>query len=248
MELPTLVTVTYNTWETYTQRLIEQVCHYINPNDYKEWLMVDNASSDGEKIDRNIDKIPIPHRQKFSLIRSDLNIGDLPQYNRVFRFSSTDKIIALSTDIRICESTVNFFSRQLDTFDIAGTPGPNLPKGMENPAIGGNWHWVPKLLVERGIEFDYTMHIQTWAFGVRLNPFIVSGGFWEPEDEQFLDKGNLIAGEISGSLRMRQHGFKVGLCFPIPAFHYGNVLPKEGFNAFDQKMGWPAFPRIEWDV
>jgi hypothetical protein len=92
------------------------------------------------------------------------------------------------------------------------------------------------------------MHIQTWAFGISLKAFQVSGGFWEPEDGKFLDKGNLIAGEMSISIRLRQHNYVIGLCRPIPVFHYGNVPPKEGFDKFDSDRSWPVFPRIEWDV
>lgn len=236
MDKPTLITVTYNTWETYTSRLIEQVFHYISPDDYTEWIMVDNNSEDADKIAKAMLSFPDGHREKFTLIRSDQNISDLPQYNRIIEDSvKTEKIVCISTDMRIFKITLPFFVEMLDWYVLVGQAGPFLPKGAEDEKVGGNWHWVPRLLVKRGIEFDHTAHVQTHMFGVLRTPFLKVGGFWEPEDKNYNDKGNLICSEIVLSLRLRQSGYRIGYTMP-PCTHYGNQ--QKNMDEYDRKRGW----------
>lgn len=240
----TIVTVTWNTWETYTKRLMETFFHYVDPSTYYEWIMVDNDSEDADEISDAMVKIPVAHRNKFTLARSDQNIQDLPQYNRVLRdFVQTPFVICLSTDVRIFKGTIPYIMTLLQSYDMVGTSGPSLPKGAEDPKIGGNWHWVPSLLVAREIDFDTTTHVQTHCFGVRRQAFLDVGGFWEPADGNFSDKGNLIAGEMSLSIRLRRADYKLGLK-KMPFYHYGCKLG-ESMDDFDRGAGWPLdFPRI----
>lgn len=233
----TIVTVTYNTWETHTSRLIAQVFHYVDPSWYSQWIMVDNNSEDADKITAAMCRFPPEHRERFTLIRSDKNIGDLPQYNRIFeRFVTTENIVGISTDMRIFRETIPWFNFLLEWYDLAGIPGYAIPKAVaaddDNPL-----HWIPRLLVERGLEFDHTAHIQTHAFCVRRSAFLEAGGFWEPEDENYLDKGNLITGEIMLSIKLRKLGKRI-LAVTLPMYHYGNQKSAQEMNDFDRARGW----------
>lgn len=233
----TLITVTYNTWETYTSRLVAQVFHYVDPSWYSQWFMIDSASEDGDKIAKAMPSFPPEHSKKFTLVRSDVNIGDLPQYNRIIeRFVATEKVVGLSTDMRIFRETIPWFNFLLDWYDLAGIPGPKVPRAVADMQEN-TWHWIPRLLVDRGLEFDHTAHVQTHAFCVRRSSFLEAGGFWEPDDGNFLDKGNLIAGEIMLSVKLRALKKRV-LGISLPMYHYGNQMSVEQMCDFDREHGW----------
>jgi len=246
MESPTIITVTHNTWGTFTSRLISTLYTYTNSTDYSQWFIVDNNSKDGRELVRASKVFPIPHLLKLSIIHSDKNIGDLPQYNRIIdQFVETEKIICISTDVRIFRHTIPIMTTLLDYYDMIGVPGPNLPKGAHIPEVGGNWHWVPRLLEDRNLDFDSTAHIQTHCFGIRKSAFMDVGGFWEPDDENWLDKGNLITGEIMLGVKLRKAGYRLGIC-ALPVFHYGNTMRSlDEIDEFDRRHGWDVdFPRI----
>jgi len=240
----TLITVTHDTWDTYTSRLAEQVFRYVDPDSYAQWFMVDNASPDGDKIAKAMTSFPPEHRRKFTLVRADENIGDLPQYNRVVdRWVGTDAVLCVSTDMRIFAETVPWFNFLLSLYDIAGMPGPKIPKSVaddeDNP-----WHWIPKLMLDRGFDtFEDTGHIQSHCVGFRREPFQDVGGFWEPEDRNYLDKGNLIASEMILSIKMRNAGYRM-LAVNVPMHHYGNQMSLQDMQDFDRARGWDVF----WDT
>jgi len=244
MDLPTILTVTYNTWETFTSRLVSSFFQYVDPFAYKEWLVVDNASKDGEKISRAMKVFPLPHN--FTLIHSDVNIRDLPQYSRIInQFVRTEKVICISTDIRLFPHSIQLISTLLDYYDMVGIPGPYMLKGMHTEETGGGWHWVPKLLEDRNLDFDNTAHIQTHCFGIRRSAFLDVGGFWESPDNEFGDKGDLIAAEVYLGYKLRTKGYKLGFC-SLPIYHYGNAAKSQDeLDEFDRKRGWAVdFPRI----
>lgn len=234
---PTIVTVTFDTWSSYTSRLLASFFHYIQPTEYHQWIMVDSTSDDYEKIMEALPSFPAEHREKFMLLRKE-NVVDLPQYNRIIPNLETEKVICISTDVRIWAITIKYISALLDFFDMVGEPGPFLSREGADKEVGGVWHWVPKLLVDRGIDFDYTPHVQTHCFGIRKSAFVDAGGFWVPEDGNYADKGNLISGEVSFGTRMLNSGHTLGLC-TLPAFHYGNSYKtREELDNFDKKRGW----------
>lgn len=242
---PTLLTVTWNTWESYTSRLIDQVFSFVDPTWYAEWIMVDSNSDDAEKIYKSMLTFPQKHKEKFTLVRSDMNMSDLPQYNRMIKeFVRSDTVVCISTDMRIFEDTIPWFALYLHFYDAVGMAGPALPKEHADKKVGGDWHWVPKLLVDRELDFDNTTHIQSHCIGLRTKPFRSVGGFWEPSDGNYLDKGHLITGEIMLSYKLRAAGYKLGLG-AIPAFHYGNQMKdRELLDQFDTKANWPLPRRI----
>lgn len=238
-DLPTVVTVTWNTWETYTSRLLDSFFHYVSPDQYAQWIMVDSDSEDREKIAAAMVHFPEGHREKFTLVGANLNVSDLPQYNRVIpKYVQTEKVICISTDVRIWDNTVPFFTNFLDDYDMVGVQGPTLPRSAADEKLGGSWHWVPALLIARNLEFDSTLHIQTHCFGVKRSAFVEVGGFWEPGDERYLDKGNLITGEIYFSVKLLKAGYRLYSCFP-PCYHYGNAATtREQIDAYDRSRGW----------
>ena len=242
---PTLITVTYNTWESYTSRLVSMLFHYVKPDEFEEWIIIDNHSDDGSKIARAINSFPIEYAIKLTLIHSDQNLRDLPQYNQIIpRFVRTEKVICISTDVRIFRPTVFLISNLLDFYDMVGPPGPAIPRECANSEFGGDWHWIPKLLVERGIDFINTAHAQTHCFGIRKSSFLEVGGFWMPEDKNYADKGSLITSEVYMGTKIRRAGRKLALA-PIPCYHYGNGMGTyEDMDRFDQHRGWDIdFPR-----
>lgn len=236
----TVITVTWNTWYTYTARLIEQFFYYVSPDDYEQWIMVDSNSDDAEHISKAMVSFPPGHREKFCLLRSDRNISDLPQYNRVIKeLVTTDKVVCISTDVRMLDNIVRLLSNELAIYDLIGNPGPLVSKYET-----GSWNWVPRLLLERGFtDFIKTFHVQTHCFGVRRDPFVEIEGFWEPQDPDprfggYLDKGNLIAGEMLLSLKLVKAGYIVQQCY-FPAYHYGNGMgSREAMDAFDMSRRW----------
>jgi len=238
-DLPTLITVTYNTWASYTSRLLASIIRYVESEDYAEWIIVDNNSDDGEKLARAIMSLPIEHGLKITLVHSDQNIGDLAQYNRIIpKFVRTERVICISTDVRIFKPTVFILSNLLKFYDMVGTPGISVPRAYADKEIGGDWHWVPQLLIDRGLEFENTAHAQTHCFSIRKSAFMDVGGFWEPEDGNYLDKGNSISAEVEMGTRIRRAGRKLALA-KIPCYHYGNGLKtREEIDEYDRKRGW----------
>ena len=236
-----VVTVTWNTWETWTSRLLDQFLYFVDPNDYVEWIVIDNNSDDADHIDSVVSEFG-PHQEKFVLVRSPQNIRDLPQYDIAIReLVKTEKVLCLSTDMRICRETIPFFSSALDCYAMVGNRGPFLLDIQSDPEYGGPWHWIPKLLRDRGIEFDDTKHIQTHAFGIRRSAYIDVGGFWVGKGTKSGDKGDLIAGEMSLSIRLRRAGHKLGYSRP-PMHHYGNEWGTA--DELDALNGWENFPRV----
>lgn len=237
--LPTIITVTYNSWESYTSRLVSAFFNYVSPDEYKEWIIIDNNSEDGPKLAKAVDSFPIQHALKITIIHSDQNIGDLPQYNRIIpRFVSTEKIICISTDVRIFKPTIFLLSNLLDYYDMVGPAGPAVPKECADPALGGTWHWIPALLIKRGLDFENTAHAQTHCFAIRKSAFLEVGGFWEPEDGNYLDKGHLISAEVYMGTKIRRAGRKLALA-PVPCYHYGNQMSSyEEMDQFDKHRGW----------
>lgn len=236
----TIVTVTWNTWNTWTARLVDQVLYFINPDDYTQWIMIDNNSDDADHIDKAVAEFG-PHREKFVLVRSPNNFRDLPVYDLAIRkLVETEKVLCLSTDMRIFKETLPFFSGALDQYAMVGNRGPYLLRSQADPELGGEWHWVPKLLEDRGMEFDDTKHIQTHAFGVQRSAYLAVGGFWLTEKTREGDKGDLIAGEMSLSIRLRAAGYQLGYAH-APMFHYGNVWGAQ--DEIDWRNGWEPFPR-----
>ena len=129
-------------------------------------------------------------------------------------------------------------SNLLKFYDMVGMPGIALPKKAADKKLGGEWHWVPQLLIDRGLEFENTAHAQTHCFSIRKSAFLDVGGFWEPEDGNFLDKGNSISAEVWMGTQIRQAGRKLALA-NIPHFHYGNAKRTwEELDEFDRKRGW----------
>lgn len=242
----TLITVTHNTWESYTQHLIANVFQSVDPELYEDWLIVDNNSGDADKVAGVMSRFPKEHRNKISLIRSDKNITDLPTYNRVIpTFVRTKKIICISTDMRLFPGAVETLINALDKFDIAGNGGIDITKGQADPIRGGEWHWVAKLLVDRGIDFDRTTHVQTHCCGIKRDPFVEVGGFWEPESGPSMDKGDLICGEVVLSYRLRIAGYKIGRGL-FPAYHFGNSMKTlEEIEQFEGNLRWEEIPRLE---
>lgn len=236
---PVITTVTYNTWETYTERLIRMVEHYTVKEQLLDWIIVDNNSADWTPLKQC--EIALPNRK----IREDENIGDIPRYNRQFEWYHSrelDFAIALSTDVRlITHDWVEHIMRPFDDLQVAmvGRLGPSgMGPRHADPEVSGGWHWVPKLLVDRGIEFDDCAHVQTHFFAIRLSAFNEVGGFWEPEDKNYLEKSNLIAGEVSLGAKLTKAGYKLSNQAP-PHYHYGNQAASQGdLDDFDRQAGW----------
>lgn len=239
-DLPTVVTVTWNTWDTYTSRLFEQFFYYVPSNAYSQWIVVDNDSDDADQIQVAMSAFPSEHRDKICLLRCDANIGDLPQYNRVIEgFVESERVVCISTDMRLFGDVVSGLSSALDECAIIGKGGPVVSRCEKGP-----WHWVPRLLLERGIhDFEVTAHVQTHCFAVKRRPFLEVGGFWEPPvpDTEFggyLDKGNLITGEMMLSLKLIRAGYKIQPA-TFPAYHYGNGMKSRSeMDAFDAARNW----------
>ena len=240
-DLPTLVTVTHNTWETYTSRLLATVIKFVPVASYAEWIIIDNKSSDGAKLANAVRSLPIEHALKMTLVHSSTNIGDLAQYNLVIpQFVHTEKVICISTDVRIFKPTIFTLASLLDFYDMVGTPGIAIPKRAADPKIGGDWHWVPQLLIDRNLDFENTAHVQTHCFAIRKSAFLDIGGFWEPEDGNFLDKGNAITSEVYMGTQIRRAGKKLALA-QIPCYHYGNGMKtREEIDEFDRTRGWDS--------
>lgn len=233
---PTLVTVTYNTWETYTERLLRMVEHYTQPTDIVEWVIVDNNSGDLTQLKQREMVLPV------TIEAAEENINDIPRYNQVFSELDGEFAIALSTDVRIV--THDWVEQMMHPFTdpLVAMVGRLGPGGMgpqhADPAVGGGWHWVPKLLVDRGIDFDDCSHIQTHFFAIRLSVFQDVGGFWEPEDGNYAEKSNLIAGELSLGAKLTKAGYKLD-GNGAPHYHYGNQAASQGdLDAFDRQAGW----------
>lgn len=241
-----IVTVTYGTWDTYTKRMLDMVDYYTSPHWVNQWTICDNNSSDWERL-----KDYKPKRQpglRVSLIPAQENIGDLPRYNILFRKSSAEVIVVISTDVRIfSREWINQFKKPflLDKrVGMVGPRGPGINMGPEHadPAVGGGWHWIPQLLVDRGIEFDNCGHVQTHCFAVRKQAFLDAGGFWVPE-ANFLDKGHLVAGEVSMGARMRAAGWKLDFN-PPRMYHYGSAAASaEALDGYDGSRGW----KVPWN-
>jgi hypothetical protein len=236
---PILITVTYNTWETYTERLIRMVLKYTDPYEIHGWVIVDNNSGDWTQLKKLKNSAVI-----IPWLESE-NIGDIPRYNREFRYYEArgfTHAIALSTDVRLLSKDwVQQIMRPFEDPQVAMV-GRRGPGGMgpqhADPSVGGTWHWVPKLLVDRGIEFADCSHAQTHFFAVDLKKFVEVGGFWEPEDCNFLEKSNLIAGEVSLGTRLTAAGYKLEHHMP-PHHHYGNQAVSQGdLDEFDRNAGW----------
>lgn len=215
------------------------VQHFTSPDDIESWVICDNHSDDFEKL-VGYKNYKLPH-----MITSALdNIGDLPRYNDIIPEFSTDIAIVLSTDCRVLDR--DWISKFLAPFAdpmvaMVGKQGPGSNMGPEHAGSkGGSWHWVPKLLVDRGIEFDNCTHIQTHAFAVRKIAFEEVGGFWTPSDGSYLDKGNLIAGEMAFSVKLRKAGWKLNYDMPS-IHHYGNQAPNaQSLDDHDRRAGWPV--------
>jgi GT2 family glycosyltransferase len=209
--------------------------YYTNPDDVHEWIICDNNSSDAEKLPTSIS---IPLR----VWRAYENIGDLPRYNAVMPIIETDFAIFLSTDMRILSHDwVNEFMLPFEDHRVAivgaAGPGAGMTPRHADPAVGGEWHWIPKLLVDRGIEFTDCAHVQTHCFAVRTAAFRDVGGFWADESN-FLSKENLIAGEISFSVKLRAKGWKMSHRHPA-MHHYGNqAASQHSLDEYDRSRGW----------
>jgi len=210
--------------------------HYTRPADIDRWLFCDNDSRNGQKLRDHEFGLPITR-----LLYTE-NIGDLPRYNKVMELVSTEFVVFISTDIRL------FTSDWLKVFlapfadpkvGIVGALGPGSTMGPAHadPGVGREWHWIPKLLVDRGIPFETCGHVQTHCFAVRTEAFNEVGGFWVPEKD-FLIKGHLIAGEIAFSVKLRKAGWTMSHRHP-PMYHYGNQAGSEAeLDAFDASRAW----------
>lgn len=243
-ELPTIITVTYDTWETYTKRLVEQFLYYIKPNQYEEWIIVDNNSSDRNPLLELVDSGIVP---KLRVLLCQDNIADLPRYNDVIpKHTNSEFIICISTDMKIFKNIIPWFMQGfLEGYDMIGCPGPKLQREHADKEKGGPWHWVPELLVVRNLEFDNTEHIQTHCFATRKSVFKEVGGFWVPPTGPTMHKGDLISGEMYYSIKLRRAGYKLGPSL-IPAHHYGNGLKTyQAILDYDKKHGWGDVPRLE---
>jgi len=236
-----LVTVTCGTWETYTERLIRMLSYFTEPDEIECWIICDNDSSDAARL-------RACHNSWASLsivpVYAVENIGDLPRYNRLLRDVCTSPlVICISTDCRVfgddwVRKFVAPFERDA-SIAMVGYPGPghNMGPAHADPQIGGVWHWIPKLLADRGIPFDTCEHVQTHCFAVRRDAFLDVGGFWTPEAD-FLNKGHLIAGEIAMGVKLRQAGYKLSY-EPPHVYHYGNAAQSaEALDSFDRVAGW----------
>ncbi len=234
--MTTLVTVTYGTWHTYTARLIRMVEAYTRSGNISEWIICDNNSGDIEHLNKCGFSLPV------RLIAADENINDIPRYNRIMETVEDDFVIFLSTDMRLFgPGWVQEFLKSFQQSDvgIVGAPGPggNMTKEHADPAVGREWHWIPKLLVDRDIPFDICAHVQTHCFAVRTEAFRDAGGFWVPEGEYGV-KGHMIAGEISLSVRMRGCGWRLNHS-PPRMHHYGNAAKScAELDNFDRSRGW----------
>ena len=236
MDKPELITVTFDTWDNYTRRMIRMVEHFTKPDDIRCWTICDNHSPDASRLMQRTFKLPTV------IVLGRENIRDLPRYNQLIEESRTEFIIAISTDVRLFQ--YDWVQRFLAPFQdrrvgMVGCPGPG--KGMTpahaDPAVGGKWNWVPKMLVDRNIPFDHCEHVQSHCFAVRRKAFMEAGGFWIPEQDLF-NKWNLIAGEVSLGPRLRAHGWKLN--YDPPAMHhYGNrSKSEEQLDLYDRTMNW----------
>ena len=234
---PTLVTVTYNTWDTYTERLCQMVEQFTNPSAIQDWIIVDNNSDDWEHLVNR--KMALPCIK----VHEEDNVGDIPRYNRVLPYLDCQYAIIISTDVRIW--TYDWVEKFMEPFTdpsvaMVGKFGPgNMGPQHADPNIGGAWHWIPKLLTDRNIVFNDCSHIQTHFFAIDIDCFNAVGGFWEPESD-YLIKGHLIAGEVSLGAKLTYAGYELSNAVP-PHHHYGNqAASQRSLDEFDHANGWEA--------
>lgn len=224
-----LLTVTHNEY-VYIERFFRMLDEYV---DIECQHLVFDMNSDLEFLSILAEHLstrnPKIHR---ILVRNNTNLWDMPAYNRLLQYRAKELAIALSPDTRIQAGAI---SKCVDNWKSEyGIMGPNggmgdLTPHHADPEIGGEWHWVPRLLVERGVPFDNCGHIQTYAFMTSRGAWERSGGFWEPEDGVITGKGDLIAAEVSYSDRLRKAGYKPYAPSWWGQFfhHYGNQALSE---------------------
>ncbi len=255
-----IATVTHNELHNKLPRLVYSVMKFIPYGVYMVW---DNASDDGTEF--WLRSVPVP---RLRVLRSEVNLYDLPAYNRLanaVQVLGYKHLLFINPNTRILgridvEALLKPF-REDEKLVILGRPGPRVPKEKTIPEGMEDWRWCAQLLEERDFwepEDTDTAHVQTFCFVVDVDKFIELGGFRfrnklfdvrEPEKRfpersfDYTDKGNMIASEIEFSVRARRLGYHIGYALPWPFYHYfsyrGSPHSIEEMDEIDAKRGFP---------
>lgn len=236
----TLLTAVYPSDGAFLERLPRVLRWYTTPSSVAKHFVIlnDTCQPFVRRVEANFGDLPWP----VEFFAEPYNRYDTPAYNDVQSLIKTPQFIVVSPDTRLIQQNwvEAFFTGLHYETGLVGPQGPGWNITPQNYAQS-DWGWIGRLLVERNIPFDHCLHVQTWCFLAVSEVFRAIGGFWEAPAGTPVGKGDLIAAEISLSVKARAAGF--GLSHLVPRmFHYGtrgaDQMTEAHLEALDRERGF----------
>lgn len=242
----TLVTVTHPICGAFLERFPPVLKYFTNPLQvHKQFVVINHGLVEdprfAQRVQENFDALPWP----VEFVDTHQNRWDLPACNDLRELIPTDYWVMVSPDTRLMtpDWLDDFMGAFTDeTVALVGPEGPARGLTPQRAREDPDWGWIGRLLLDRGLDFDETRHVQTWCFAMQQRAFREVGGFWEREGGAE-GKGDVITAEIYLSVALRSRGWSVVYHTP-PLHHYGTkggTVQIAELDDFDRQMGFPTF-------